>query len=409
MIFRTRFHLLARSPNSAGFLLIAAISGRALATAARRAGYRPLVADFFCDTDTVALAERTRMLPGDLQHGIDTSRLVDALRQLAGKDQPAALVLGSGFEREPDIVDEVARHFPLAGNGGAAIRRVKDPQALAEDCAELGIPHPEFCLDVPPDPENWVVKTAGGAGGSHVGRANGTEFRSLVSAAPSTTLRVPLLRKRGRIQAEPHRYFQRFVAGQSVSALFIGDGDGARVIGFSRQWTSPAPGAPYRYGGAVRLRRVEREDSAAIAGWLDGLARRAGLVGLCSADFIRNGDGYHLVEINPRPGATLDIFDSSAAPLMEAHLRAARGEAYAVPSFDDAMASMIAYATAPVANFPDIAWPDWTADHQSPGTRLVAGDPVCTVFARGPNAAATRRTVQTQVKELQRFWEGDAT
>jgi predicted ATP-grasp superfamily ATP-dependent carboligase len=364
--------------------LIAAISGRALAAAARRAGYRPLVADFFCDTDTVALAERATMLPGDLQRGIDSARLVETLRHLAGRDRPVALVLGSGFEREPEIVDELARHFPLAGNRTVAIRRVKDPRMLAADCAELGIPHPQFRWDAPPDPENWVVKTAGGAGGSHVRRANGD------------------IEMTGR-------YFQRFVSGQSVSALFVGDGKGARVVGFSRQWTSPVRGAPYRYGGAVRLRRIDREDSAAIGGWLDGLARRADLVGLCSADFIRNEDGYHLVEINPRPGATLDIFDSAEAPLMEAHLRAANGEVYAVPRFADAMASMIAYASAPVANFPAVTWPDWTADHQSPGTRLVAGDPVCTVFARGPNAAETRKIVQAQVKMLQRYWEGDAT
>ena len=376
--------MLARSPNNAGLLLIAAISGRALAAAARRAGYRPLVADLFCDTDTVALAERATMLPGDLQRGIDSARLVETLRQLAGRDRPLALVLGSGFEREPEIVDELARHFPLAGNGTVAIRRVKDPRMLAADCAELGIPHPQFRWDAPPDPENWVVKTAGGAGGSHVRRANGD------------------IEMTGR-------YFQRFVPGQSFSALFVGDGKGARVVGFSRQWTSPVPGAPYRYGGAVRLRRIDREDSAAIGGWLDGLARRAGLVGLCSADFIRNEDGYHLVEINPRPGATLDIFDSTEAPLMVAHLRAANGEVYAVPRFADAMASMIAYASAPVANFPAVTWPDWTADHQSPGTRLVAGDPVCTVFARGPNAAETRKIVQAQVKMLQRYWEGDAT
>ena len=57
-----------------------------------------------------------------------------------------------------------------------------------------------------------------------------------------------------------------------------------------------------------------------IGGWLSGLADRAGLLGLCSADFIRSEDGYWLVEINPRPGATLDIFDSPEAPLMEAHL-----------------------------------------------------------------------------------------
>ncbi len=376
--------MLARSPNNAGLLLIAAISGRALAAAARRAGYRPLVADFFCDTDTVALAERATMLPGDLQRGIDSARLVETLRQLAGRDRPVALVLGSGFEREPEIVDELARHFPLAGNRTVAIRRVKDPRMLAADCAELGIPHPQFRWDAPPDPENWVMKTAGGAGGSHVRRASGDVEMT-------------------------GRYFQRFVSGQSVSALFVGDGKGARVVGFSRQWTSPVRGAPYRYGGAVRLRRIDRQDSAAIGGWLDGLARRADLVGLCSADFIRNEDGYHLVEINPRPGATLDIFDGTEAPLMEAHLRAANGEVYAVPRFADAMASMIAYALAPVANFPAVTWPDWTADHQSPGTRLVAGDPVCTVFARGPNAAETRKIVQAHVKMLQRYWEGDAT
>src|SRR5215207_7532455 len=101
-----RFLLHAKSPNNAESLLIAAISGRALAAAARRAGYRPLVADFFCDTDTVALAERTQMLPGDLQQGVDGQRLIEALHQLAGHDLPVAVVLGSGFERKPEMVDD---------------------------------------------------------------------------------------------------------------------------------------------------------------------------------------------------------------------------------------------------------------------------------------------------------------
>jgi len=379
-----RFPLHARSQNSAGFLLVAAISGRALAAAARRAGYRPLVADMFCDTDTVALAERAVKLPGDLRNGVDGERLIETLRQLAGNDQPAAVVLGSGFERKTEIVDEIARHFPLAGNRAAAIRRVKDPQSLAADCIELGIPHPAFRWDPPPDPQNWVVKTAGGAGGTHIRRANGEPPAS-------------------------GRYFQRFVSGRNVSALFIGDGRTADIIGFSRQWVSPAPAAPYRYGGAVRLKRFARRDAKMIGDWLSGLARRAGLVGLCSADLIRNADGYQLVEINPRPGATLDIFDSAEAPLMEAHLCATRGDARNLPRFTDSMASMITYATAPMAHFPAFAWPDWTADRQSPGTKLIAGDPVCTVFARGPNADATRRLLKAQARQLQRHWEGDRT
>ena len=377
-----RSPLHAKSPNS-GTLLIAAISGRAPAAAARRAGYRPLVADFFCDIDTIALAERTAKLPGDLQSGIDDSRMVEMLGQLAGDDQPLAIVLGSGFERKPDLVDEIARHFPLAGNDGAAIRRIKHPGTLAADCAELGIPHPAICRETPPDPENWVVKTAGGAGGAHIARASG-----------ATTA--------------PGRYFQRFVKGYPVSALFVGDGKGAQIVGFSRQWASPAPAAPYRYGGAVRLRRFDREQAARIGSWLSALTRRAGLVGLCSADFIRSPDGFQLMEINPRPGATLDIFDDMAAPLMKTHLDAASGKACRLPCFTDSMASMIAYASAPIERFPAFAWPDWTADHQSPGTSLIAGDPVCTVFARGPSADATSRAVKARIAQLRPQWAGSA-
>lgn len=379
-----RFPLHASSPNNSSFLLIAAISGRALAAAARRAGYRPLVADFFCDTDTVALAERTAKLPGNLQSGIDGARIIETLRCLAGSDRPTAVILGSGFERQPEIVEEVARHFPLAGNRAAEIRRVKDPQMLAQDCAGLGIPHPEYQREPPPDPDNWVVKAIGGAGGAHIERANGEP--------PAAG-----------------RYFQRFVSGRSVSALFVGNGKSARVVGFSRQWLSPAPAAPYRYGGAVRLRRFDRIHATRIGSWLSGLTARAGLVGLCSADFIRDADDYQLVEINPRPGATLDIFDSSDAPLIEAHLRAARGESYRLPRFADSMASMITYAAAAVPQFPAIDWPDWTADHQSPGTRLIAGDPVCTVFARGRSAGATQRVMRTHARQLRRQWEEDRT
>src|SRR5688572_25857952 len=95
-----RFPLPARKPDRPPALLIAGVSGRALAAAARRAGYRPLVADFFCDTDTVALAERTVVLPGDLQHGIDERFVIETLRRLAGSDAPRYVVLGSGFEHQ---------------------------------------------------------------------------------------------------------------------------------------------------------------------------------------------------------------------------------------------------------------------------------------------------------------------
>ena len=375
--------MLARSPSSRP-LLIAAISGRALAAAARCAGYRPFVADLFCDSDTVALSERAVRIPGSLQAGIDGRHLVATLTEMAGGEEPEALVYGSGFESRPELLDELARHFPLAGSPAGTVRRVKDPEILAADCTALGIPHPPFRWDAPPDPENWMIKKVGGAGGSHVRRAR--------DAA-----------------ATPGSYFQRFIRGRSISALFIGDGRSARIVGFSRQWASPIPAAPYRYGGAVRLKRFDTRQAETIGGWLSGLAARTGLIGLCSADFIRAGDGFHLVEVNPRPGATLDLFDSEQAPLLKAHLNAGKGETAPLPRFADSMASMIVYARRATEQFPAIAWPDWASDRQMPGTRLLSGDPVCTAFARGPNAAAARRAVVELARQLQDNWEGCRT
>lgn len=370
--------MLARSPSN-GPLLIAAISGRAVAAAARRAGYRPLVADLFCDSDTVALAERSMRIPGSLQAGIDGEHLVARLKELAGQEEPVALVYGSGFESRPDLLDELARHFPLAGNRAEVVRRVKDPRTFATDCSELGIPHPEVRWDRPEDPEDWIVKKAGAAGGSHVQHA-----RSAVMANGT--------------------YFQRFVHGRSVSALFVGDGKRASIIGFSRQWASPTPQSPYRYGGAVRLRRFDRKKAAQIEEWLSALTARIGLMGLCSGDFIQAKDGFHLVEINPRPGATLDLYDNPEAPLIDAHLDPAAGTTMR-PLPAESTASMIVYSNRPIEQFPAIDWPDWASDRQLPGTHLVAGDPVCTAFARGANAAAARRTVNALARQLRSDWE----
>src|SRR5262245_32839564 len=102
-----RSPLHATSPSRSGPLLIAAISGRALAAAGRRAGYRPWVADFFGDADTVAMADRVARLPGDLRNGIDGEGLLQTLSDLARDERPLAVVLGSGFEARTELVEKV--------------------------------------------------------------------------------------------------------------------------------------------------------------------------------------------------------------------------------------------------------------------------------------------------------------
>ncbi|PRD41508.1 hypothetical protein C5748_21580 [Phyllobacterium phragmitis] len=360
--------------------MIAAISGRSLAAAARRAGLRPLVADLFNDSDTLRLAERAIRLPGSLQTGIEADGIVDRLAELVGNDDPQAVIYGSGFERTPDMIDAIARRFFVAGNNARTIRAVKDPLSLADLCASLSIPHPEISGVRPDDLEGWLMKLAGGAGGSHVAHPGGGAEK-------------------------PDHYFQRFVEGRNISALFIADGKEARLIGFSRQWSAPSQNSPYRYGGAVRLLRYSKRKQHRIGEWLTALTARTGLVGLCAADFIDGPAGLWLIEINPRPGATLDIFDSEETPLLRQHLNAIRGAVVKRPAYAGSSASAIAYTSHPIQVFPPIEWPEMTADHQIPGSVLDAGDPVCTVFANARSAATAERAVKNRIKGLSVHWK----
>ena len=74
--------------------------------------------------------------------------------------------------------------------------------------------------------------------------------------------------------------------------------------------------------------------------------------------FHQDGDGYHLIEINPRPGATLDIFDSDDAPLLETHIRASHGETYRLPAFRRQHRAIDRLCGNAGCAFPAVDWPD---------------------------------------------------
>jgi len=357
-------------------VLIAAASGRALAASAKRAGFRPLVADWFGDQDTRAAAARVAILPDGLREGMREHTLVPALEDLAAGADPVALVCGSGFEDRPGLVAMLARQWPLRGNGAAVLRRVKDPLSFAALCAKADIPHPPVALTQPADPDRWLVKRIGGAGGTHVmpatAHGGGDGF-----------------------------YFQRRCAGQALSALFLADGRDARVVGFSRQWALPTGGQRFRYGGAVT---VDPDPPLAphIAQAIARLTAASGLVGLNSADLLVDGDAFHLLEVNPRPGATLDIFEPEHGPsLFALHLSACDGTLPdALPPRRGAAASAIVYADRDFGAVTRRDWPDWTADRPWPGVVVKAGDPLCTVIARAADADAARAEAEARAARI---------
>ncbi|WP_137391784.1 ATP-grasp domain-containing protein [Rhodoligotrophos defluvii] len=357
-------------------VLIAAISGRALAAAARAAGYRPLVADLFGDLDTRALAEAWAVVPGDLERGFEGAALMEALDALAADYRPVGLVYGGGFDGRSALLGALGRRWPLLGNGARVVAAIKDPFRFAEACRALGIPHPAVALDGTDVSGPWLVKRAGGSGGAHVAHYRGVALG----------------------QGE---YLQALVGERSISALFCAAPGQCETIGFSEQWTD-AGATPFVYGGAARPAALDQDLAAHMAAAVEGIASAFGLLGLNSADFRIDRNRYWLVEVNPRPGASLDVFQDPEGQVFTRHIAACQGRAMTGQlRLKGAAVSEILYARKRIAQVPEIDWPHWTADRQPPGTVVEAGAPLCTVIARAESTDEARALAQSRKVEMQ--------
>lgn len=358
-------------PEAKGDLLIASLSGRALAASARAAGYRPLVADLFADADLRDFAADCRMVPGGVAAGFDGPALLGALEALAGTRDPVGIVCGTGFEDRPELLEAIAGRWRLLGNRADTIRTLKDPIGFAALCARLAIPHPETRLD-PPEGERkgWLTKRAGASGGLHI-RFAGPDH------AP-----------------EPCRYHQRLTDGDRRSALFLAGGGKAVILGFSEQWPSPCGAAPFRYGGACGPIRPGAAAEAGMRRAVEAIAAALpALAGLGSADFLVPVESEPvLLEINPRPGATVDVFDRPERPLLALHVEACAGR---LPRTDEAppdapvRAAGFAYLdNHPAVTIGAVDWPRFVMDRPTPGTVIRRGEPLCTLTAEGADADA---------------------
>ena len=361
---------MSAAPEQAPTVLIAAFSGRALAQSARRAGFLPLVVDCFGDEDARKASHDLACLPARVQVGFVKRPLLAALERLAASapSTPLGLVLGAGFECNPKLVAALSERFPLLGNGAATIRRLKDPAEFFGALARLGIRHPETQLAPPADPKGWLMKRIGGSGGLHI------------HPCPAV------------FRPDPRRYFQRELQGEPISALAIASPRGT-AFAFTRQWASPKSKRPYRYGGAVSGGAIDPSLEAQLIDISLAVIREFAPAGLISLDFVVTGGEPFLLEVNPRPGATLDVLDDDTGSLFAAHMAAVRGEnpgqllqsRWRPPR---AAAAAYLYADQGALTVPAVSWPEWTADRPPPGTVIGRGQPLATVRAEAPTPAA---------------------
>jgi len=304
-------------------------------------------------------------------------------------------VYEASFENHPRAVRALAGPRPLWGNGPAALARARDPRRLAQVAAAAGLPAPRLRFSRPPADAAWLVKPLRSGGGAGV-----------VPWRPGA--RLP----RGC-------YLQQRIAGVTGSIVFAADGRRAVPLGLSRILAGERRfGADgFRYCGSMLgaaddpqfpddarlLERAARLAQAVTVAW--------GLVGVNGVDFVARRGVPFAIEVNPRYTAAMELVERAyGLSIFEIHARACAGT---LPAFDlasarrgarGAVGKAILYARRPSAMGearPWLADPD-VRDVSPPGTRFAPRDPVCTVFARGADAAACDAALTRRAAALYR-------
>jgi predicted ATP-grasp superfamily ATP-dependent carboligase len=315
------------------------------------------------------------------EEGLCAGGVMAALQAVSRRDRIAGVVVGSGFEGQPELLARVGERHRLIGNAPDVVRAVKDPRTFFGRLSSLGIPHPEVRFREAVGTGRWLLKRIGGAGGAHV---------------------QPVNDGRG---CGPGYYLQRHVAGRACSALFLADGRVARVVGYNETWDSREdPSSPYRYAGGMSLSALPARLARELGDALRELVYAFELRGLCGVDFVlEEGGGWMLLEVNPRPTASFELHGPTGA-LWEAHLRACSGRLAPLawtPSRRKAVAQRVLYASHPIRVPHEMRWPCWSRDRPRPGTLIGAGHPVCTITASASKPDSVRRLIGVRSAALE--------
>jgi len=330
-------------------VLVVAVSARMLASLAVADGYKAVALDRFGDFDLRAVA------PGA------TASTSAGLAAVAEEIEADAVVYGAGFENRPDLVARLGERRELLGTPSECLAAVRDPWAVGAAARAAGARAPETrSVDrLPTTGGAWLRKPERGGGGRGVRRWAGGAL--------------------GRTEI-----LQRRVDGMSCSAVAIGDGRRAAVLGLTEQ-LHRRPG--FGWMGNVTPPRLPEGEVAELDGQLravcDQVAARFGVRGAFSVDAVWDGRRVWVLEVNPRPPGSLELFGGGC---FEAHVRGARS--VALPTVAGPLATRCAKVKLVLFADRDLRTPDpdwWpeglVRDVPHAGETIKRGAPVCTLVS----------------------------
>jgi methenyltetrahydromethanopterin cyclohydrolase len=339
-----------------------------LATRLAAEGYQPLVIDCYGDEDMQAAVKDFQKVPN-----LSWRAIQSAVEQLADRYGFTAVIYGSGLERYPETLTFLQQRFLLLGNAAEVLCSLQQKQDFFKRLDQFAIPHPAIQFSSPGKPENWLFKPDHGEGGIGIFWAKEGVFSSQAG------------------------YWQQFVAGQPMSVLFLADGRWAQIVGIQRQLTERISGQPFVFAGVVTLPDFSPDYQQQIQQWLNQLVGEYRLVGLNSLDFILTDHQLYVLEINARPSASLQLYSTG---LVSAHIRACLGKRSEVRYNSMIYGGYKIVFSDCVCQIPaGLVWPEWVCDRPVAGTKIIAGQPLCSL--NGVGESTSQVVSELAVKEQQ--------
>ncbi len=356
-------------------LLVVGVSVRSLARSAIASGYAVQTADGYGDRDLLEPAPRpVRHLTLNL---FEPDAIADRARLPAD-----ALAWSSGFENHPDALERLASGRRMIGNAPSTVRAVRTAARVQQVLEASGLPTAAVYAGAGEAAalaggRDLVAKPERGGGGQGVRRWR-----------PEETLATGEL-------------LQEWIDGAPASLVFVADGTDVTVLGLTRQLIGdPAFGAHgHRWcgnllgsGGAAVI-PGEAEVLASATAAAVALTRAFGLRGINGIDFIARGGTAVVVEVNPRWTGAVELAERArGASLFSAHLAGSEGRLLtsSEPVATGVQGKAVVFAPADWVAPDTDAWlaDDSIRDVPQSGSAILAGAPICTVFACAPSVAA---------------------
>ncbi|MBN2518731.1 MAG: ATP-grasp domain-containing protein [Candidatus Altiarchaeota archaeon] len=360
-------------------VLVVGLNCRPVATAAKKAGLRVGLVDFFGDIDLKGNVDTIYQVdeggnPITSIKNYSPELLVEKAKMAVEDFHPDGLLLTSEIGCNPKYVRMLEGLCPIFGNGYEEVSRVRDWTELFGRLDEMHIPHPS----------NYVIRSK-----RELERiTSNLDFPMVTKPIKgSSGCGVKLVEGLDGVLAQLREYgeilLQEYVQGINASVSVISSNKGSRAVSLNEQLLglSELNCAQFKYcGNIVPLENSLRAEAFSIS---ERICNEFGLRGSNGIDFVLAEKPY-VIEVNPRFQDTQDCIQRAyGVNLVNMHLDAIEGRGIEAVNTSGGYWCKGILFSGRDCTVGDLKKVGDIADIPKEGSRIPAQNPVCSVFSSG--------------------------